>query len=81
MLKFFKRSEKTRRINACLNKLSGWSIDDLENPNMQIGKLELIPPDDIQIINLTWMEIPIGVPLPLGAVFNASVEELGEVNV
>ncbi len=63
MFKFVKnRREKTRRIHACLAKLHDWSIEDLEDVNMRIGKLCLIAPDNIEIVNLTWVEVPIEFP-------------------
>ena len=42
---------------ACAEKLKDWTLVDVENPNMQVGKLELIPPDGMTIVNLTWAEI------------------------
>lgn len=55
-----RRHERSRRIVACLSKLEGWSIEDLEDVNKRIGMLTLVPPDDIQVINLTWLELPVG---------------------
>jgi len=81
MLKFFRekgplvrflrrRRERARRVDACLEKLADWSIEDLEDGNKRIGMLTLIPGEDTQIVNLTWMELP--VETETGAIFSAA---------
>lgn len=49
--------DDARRIVACVNKLAGWSIEDLEDEAITVGQWRFEEGQPVAIDNITWVEI------------------------
>lgn len=47
-----------RRIVACVNKLAGWSIEDLEDAEVQVAKMLMVPSKLENQMDITYLEVP-----------------------